>query len=211
MNNNKLIIFTMLILSLFIAVPSASVKADDNLFDVAITGITSKEIIGSASNREEPSFTDDSATFKTNLYLPGDEITYEVTVKNRGKIEAILNKISTTDTNNPAIQFSYSGIKEGDTLSPDAQTTFLVSVTYNKNVTTQPANLVSNLTIILDYEQNGEAPVVTPPGGMIDLGGNVSVPATSAYASITVILLGLLCIIVSVIVTKRMTESKNKS
>lgn len=209
MKNNKLIIYAMLILCLFITVPN--VKADDKVFDVAITGIISKNKIGKASDLAAPSFTDNTATFKTGLYLPGDEITYEVTVKNRGKIKAILKKINITDTSNPAIQFTYSGIKEGDTLSSSAETTFDVTVTYNENVTTQPENLVSNLTIMLDYEQGEEVPVVTPPDGMIDMGGNVQVPATSAYASITVILLGLLCVIVSVIITRRMTESKDKS
>lgn len=207
---NKLIIFAVLILSLFM-IPGNLVKADDKLFDVAITGITSRKVTGSASNREDPSFTDDTATFKTNLTLPGDSMTYEITVRNRGSIEAILNQISTTETENPAIIFSYSGISEGDTLSPGAETKFEVTVTYNSETTTQPANLVSDLTIALNYEQNGEAPIVTPPGGMVDLGGDVKVPATSAYASITVILLGLLCIIVSIIVTKRMTESKEEN
>ena len=37
------------------------------------------------------SFTDTTATFTADLYMPGDSIEYRVTVENQGNIDAVLN------------------------------------------------------------------------------------------------------------------------
>ena len=80
---------------------------------------------------------------------------YTVTVENRGSIDAVLKTLSKTDSNNQAIIFEITGIEQGDTLKAHESTTFNVTVTYNKDVTNQPANLTSDLTITLDYVQAG--------------------------------------------------------
>ena len=50
--------------------------------------------------QNEPSHTDTTATFKTNLVSPGDSMQYTVTVENRGSIDAVLKTLSKTDSNN---------------------------------------------------------------------------------------------------------------
>ena len=108
---------------------------------------------GTPENSEEPSHTDTTATFKTNLVSPGDSMQYTVTVENRGSIDAfVLKTLSKTDSNNQAIIFEITGIEQGNTLKAHESTTFNVTVTYNKDVTNQPANLTSDLTITLDYD-----------------------------------------------------------
>ena len=51
-------------------------------FRVLITNIETGDIVGSASNKEEPTYTDDSATFSASLEKPGDSISYNITVSN---------------------------------------------------------------------------------------------------------------------------------
>lgn len=126
----------------------------DNTWNVEIINIISKDKVGSASNNGEPVYTKTSATFKTSLISPGDSMTYDVTIKNKGTIDAKLKKISLTDSNNPAIIFETSGINEGDVLKVNEEKIFTVIVKYNSNTTSQPDLLNASLTVKLDYVQN---------------------------------------------------------
>ena len=122
---------------------------------VLITDIQSSVLKGNATDAETPSHTDTTATFKTNLVSPGDSIQYTVTVENQGSIDAVLKTIQKSDSNNNAIIFDITGIEQGDTLKAHETTTFNVTVTYNRDVTTQPDNLTSDFTITLNYVQAG--------------------------------------------------------
>ena len=122
---------------------------------VLITDIQSSVLKGNATDAETPSHTDTTATFKTNLVSPGDSIQYTVTVENQGSIDAVLKTIQKSDSNNNAIIFEITGIEQGDTLKAHETTTFNVTVTYNRDVTTQPDNLTSDFTITLNYVQAG--------------------------------------------------------
>ena len=122
---------------------------------VLITDIQSSVLKGNATDAETPSHTDTTATFKTNLVSPGDSMQYTVTVENQGSIDAVLKTIQKSDSNNNAIIFEITGIEQGDTLKAHETTTFNVTVTYNRDVTTQPDNLTSDLTITLNYVQAG--------------------------------------------------------
>ena len=72
---------------------------------VLITDITSGSIVGGASNAAEPTHTETTATFSTNLISPGDSITYTITVANQGSIDAVLKNIEVNTGNNEAIEF----------------------------------------------------------------------------------------------------------
>ncbi len=122
-------------------------------WNIKITNVTSKDIVGSASNQEEPSWENLTATFNTNLVSPGDSITYEITVSNAGTLNAKLDKITLSDTSNPAIKFETSGLTEGDILNAGSNTTLNVKVSYDINVSSDPVNKVGELTVTLDYSQ----------------------------------------------------------
>ena len=131
-------------------------------FLVKITGIeVSIQSGGAADKPEVTTYNDTSATFGTTLQSPGDSITYDITIENKGSIDATLKTISKTDTNNSAIIFETSGVNEGDTLNVGEVATMQVTVTYNPSVTSQPSNLNSTLKVDLTYEQSDG--VVTPP------------------------------------------------
>ena len=95
-----------------------------------------------------------SATFDVGLTSPGDRIVYTVTVENQGTLDAIIENIVATASDNPAIDFEISNIKIGDTLTKKTSTTFNVTISYDANVTTQPDNTSNTLTVDITYVQN---------------------------------------------------------
>ena len=130
-------------------------------WSVKIIDIQSKVVSGSPTNAKSPSYTDTTATFKTNLVSPGDTMQYDVTVSNEGNIDAKLDKITVPESANPAIGFEVSGIEEGSLLEAGNTALLTVIVKYNE-VTEQPDELTADLKVTLDYSQasNGsESPV----------------------------------------------------
>ena len=146
-------------------------------FLVRITGIESNVLSGSASNAVEPSYTDTTATFKTNLVSPGDSMKYDITVANEGNIDAVLNSIKVNNSNNEAITFETSGIEEGDELKASETDILTVIVTYNPSITSQPENTTATITVTLDYGQSGGT--VTPPTPEGPTVGGITLPLAS--------------------------------
>ncbi|MEI3508519.1 MAG: DUF6273 domain-containing protein [Bacilli bacterium] len=130
-------------------------------WNVKITNVTSKNIVGTASNNGDPSFEELSATFKTSLQAPGDSIEYDITVTNAGNLDAKLDEITLSDTNNPAIKFTASGMTKGDVITAGSTKVLTVKVEYISSVSEQPTNTTSTLTVDLDYSQ---ATGTTPSG-----------------------------------------------
>ena len=123
-------------------------------WNISITDITTSNKVGSASVSGTPEYSGLKATFNTNLVLPGDSITYNIKVENKGNLNAKLNKITLKKDNNPAILFETTGIKEGNVLKQGVYTTLSVKVTYSNSVTSQPTNLDASLTVTLDFVQS---------------------------------------------------------
>ena len=133
-----------------------NIKGTSNItsnWNVKISNVTAKNIVGTATNNENPTFTDTAVTFKTDLKSPGDSLEYEVTITNAGNLNAKVDRITLSDTNNPAIKFTSSGITEGDTINAGSTSTLLVKVEFLSTVSSTPSNKTSNLTVTLDYSQ----------------------------------------------------------
>ena len=130
-------------------------------FLVKITDIQSTVQSGSATNAVEPSYTDLTATFKTNLVSPGDSMKYDITVSNKGTIDAVLESIDVNTGENDAITFETSGIENGDKLEASQTDILTVIVSYNSSVTSQPENTNSTITVTLNYKQDDGT--VVPP------------------------------------------------
>ena len=122
-------------------------------WNVKITNVESKNIVGTASNNGDPSFEELSATFKTSLQTPGDSIEYDITVSNAGSLDAKLDEIILSDTNNPAIKFTSSGMNKGDVIKAGNIKVLTVKVEYLSTTSEQPTNTSSTLTVDLDYSQ----------------------------------------------------------
>jgi len=146
-----------------------NIKGTTNIssnWDIRITNVESKNVVGSASNAQDPEWDNLTATFKTNLEVPGDSIEYDVTVENKGTLNAKLDKINMTSSNNPAIKFTTTGLTEGDKLGAGSSAILTVKVEYLTGVEVDNENLSANLTVTLDYVQSnvGEGGIATIPG-----------------------------------------------
>ena len=126
----------------------------DSNWNIKITSVTTKNILGHATKAFEPIVSDTAVTFKTNLKYPGDSMTYEVTISNEGTVDAKVDSIEITDSKNPAITFTTMGINENDLLEAGQKQIYNVIVTYNDNITSQPSELSATLTVKLNYVQN---------------------------------------------------------
>ena len=111
------------------------------------------------------SFTDTTATFEANLYMPGDSIEYRVTVENQGNIDALLKSITPTTTNKrEGIKFSHSEI-DNTILTAGKTITFTMKVEFLEDATSIPKveNVKYNLELVYVQYNGGEyTPAVEP-------------------------------------------------
>ena len=94
-----------------------------------------------------------TATFDVSLNNPGDYIEYQITVENKGTLDAIIENIEKEETENSALTFEVSGIKKGDKLAKNTLTTFKIKISY-KDVSSQPEEISKQLTINISYVQD---------------------------------------------------------
>ena len=104
------------------------------------------------------SFTDTTATFTADLYMPGDSIEYRVTVENQGNIDALLKSITPTTTNkSEGIKFSHSEI-DNTVLTAGKTITFTMKVEFLEDATSIPnvENVKYNLELVYVQYNGGE-------------------------------------------------------
>ena len=104
------------------------------------------------------SFTDTTATFTADLYMPGDSIEYRVTVENQGNIDALLKSITPTTTNkSEGIKFSHSEI-DNTILTAGKTITFTMKVEFLEDATSIPnvENVKYNLELVYVQYNGGE-------------------------------------------------------
>ncbi len=149
-------------------------------WDIKITAIKEKNKVGGATTSLNEDGTEKitgigtlSATFETNLVSPKDSIEYDITVTNKGTIDAKLEKITPVDlvTKTGAVIFTRSEIdfQVGDVLKAGESKVLTVKVEYD-DVTSQPGSTIESFTINLDYVQvDGELvePEPTPFTGTV--------------------------------------------
>ena len=129
-------------------------------------------------------FTDTTASFEANLWMPGDSIEYEVTVENQGNIDAVLKDIIQTKTNKDKnLKFSNSLIGT-EVLTSGSKMSFTMKVEIPEEAKTLPEVKESKYEIQLIYIQyNGGE--YTPPaqsiGTLADkiLADNTALPDTN--------------------------------
>lgn len=119
---------------------------------VEIIDITAGTPVGLA-NAGTPTFTKTSATFNADLKQPGDSVTYTVTIKNTGTIDAELDTSTYTEGANGSPAIIYTTTDPGQTLAAGQTTTATVTATYDPTTTTVPAITTKTITGIFNYVQ----------------------------------------------------------
>jgi len=135
---------------------SASISSSWDVHIESIAVDETSKVGEAASTKAEVGTDNTTATFATTLKSPTDSLTYNVTVKNGGNLDAKLSTLTFSDnsTTDPIV-YTYTDIAENDTLDAGQSTTFKVTVTYNASVETQPtqAQLNKDVTMVLNYVQ----------------------------------------------------------
>ena len=98
-------------------------------WDILFTNIEEKRSNNAVNN--DSRITDKlTATFDVDLDSPGSYIEYNVTIKNNGNTDAVINKVSgIVEANNAApsnIKFAISGIRIGEDLFASSEKTFVI-------------------------------------------------------------------------------------
>lgn len=161
----KMVITTLVCVLVFIAVGYAlltqAIKVGvegtlNGVWDVYISDIKLKNSTGRAQE-VNPAYVSNkvNANFEVDLYMPGDSVEYEVTVKNDGNIDATLRTVTTNATNtNEDIRFTHT-IKQGEVLKKESETKFTFKIVFDERATTLPTNSdLIEVTMKLDYLQN---------------------------------------------------------
>ena len=161
----KMVITTLVCVLVFIAVGYAlltqAIKVGvegtlNGVWDVYISDIKLKNSTGRAQELN-PAYVSNkvNANFEVDLYMPGDSVEYEVTVKNDGNIDATLRTVITNATNtNEDIRFTHT-IKQGEVLKKESEAKFTFKIVFDERATTLPINSDPiEVTMKLDYLQN---------------------------------------------------------
>ena len=123
-------------------------------WSVVFTNIQELSKSSGVTINSAPTASGTTATFDVSLESPGDNIEYQITVANQGTLDAIIENIETTETENSALLFEVSGINKGDKLAKNTQMTFNIKISYDESITSQPENLNKTLTITITYVQD---------------------------------------------------------
>ena len=141
------------------------IKGTSNIssnWDILITNVEETNKGGQAITTEKEGVTNPNwdgltANIEADLVSPGDFIEYEVTVENRGTLDAKLNEIKTNTTKeNEAILISFSGYTKGEKLEKGTSHKITVRIEYNPEFEGIPEIGSKELNIELEYTQNDD-------------------------------------------------------
>ena len=87
-------------------------------WDIEITNVTEGVPSGFAENAVAPSFDKLWASMEATLFAEGDAMEYDVTIENKGTLDAKLNDIITNldNSNNEAVLITFSGYTKGEVI-----------------------------------------------------------------------------------------------
>ena len=141
-------------------------------WDIKITDISEASRTGRADPGTPTISTNGvSASFEANLWMPGDSITYNVTVKNNGNIDAALKELVPSVENGvQQVKFSNNAV-QGKVLRQNESYTFQVSVVFDENATEIPQDSKTNppkYTISLTFVQYTGNSLYTPTNETTD-------------------------------------------
>ncbi len=128
-------------------------------WDIEITGITKVGTTGGASETSAASFTATTATFNVDLKAPGDSITYDVTIKNKGSLNAALKTLTLNPSTSATtgIKYTVTGVSTGTKLAASGTNTMKIKIEWVSSDTTVPTTKTKSFTATLNYEQDTNA------------------------------------------------------
>ncbi|CCY46219.1 unknown [Firmicutes bacterium CAG:822] len=126
-------------------------------WNILITNVTDGTPTGSAENAVKPSWKNTSASMEANLYDKGDAMEYDVTIENKGTIDAKLNDILTNlqNSNSDAVIITFSGYTKGEVLQAGGSKLIHVKIEYNPEY--EGGETSSEVEIDFEYTQDNKS------------------------------------------------------
>ena len=162
-NYRNIIIITIIIIIIAMAVAYSAFATQLNIngqskivgeWNIKITGI-SAENVSPGCDAGTPKYSNTKAIFDAKLQKPGDTITYVITIKNAGTIDAVLSSadfIPDNENGSPAI--SYEITNPAQSLKAGTETTCKVQIIYNKETTEVPSIKTKKIVGVIEYVQD---------------------------------------------------------
>ena len=156
----------------------------ESTWNVEFTNITQVSKTSGVTITSAPTASGTTATFNVDLTSPGDKVVYRITVTNNGTLNAIIDKITASETGSDAIKFEITGVKKGDKLANKKTTTFDVTISYDSSVTAQPSTTKNQLTVDINYVQDvgqtitSEDVIIKNPNVVVKANGNYDIIGT---------------------------------
>ena len=123
-------------------------------WDIEITNVTKGTPTGFAKNTVAPYWEKTKASMEATLFAEGDAMEYDVTIENKGTLDAKLNDIITNmqNSNNDAVIITFSGYTKGEILKSKTSKVIHVKLEYNPEY--EGGKTSSEVEIDFDYTQN---------------------------------------------------------
>ena len=131
-------------------------------WEILITNVTQTDKQGRAEQAKEPTWEALTANMEANLYEKGDSITFDVTIENKGTLDAYLYNVNKSITsNNEAIIIDVTGFTKGEKLLKQSKKTIQVTMKYNPEFNGIPEIGSTELSVGFEYSQ-AEGGTITP-------------------------------------------------
>ncbi len=138
-------------------------------WEIKITNVERTNITNMAEEVNNPVWSELTASMEANLYQKGDSIEYDVTIENKGTLDAVLTNVEqTTVSNHDAIKITTSGYEKGETLSSKGVKIIKVKIEYNPDFNGVPEIGSSEVKISFTFEQLGKGEVIPDPDPIVD-------------------------------------------
>ena len=123
-------------------------------WDIEITNVTECTPSGFAENTVAPFWDKTTANMEATLFASGDAMEYDVTIENKGTLDAKLNDILTNleNNNSEAVLITFSGYTKGEVLKAKTSKVVHVKIEYNPDY--EGGETSSEVEINFDYVQN---------------------------------------------------------
>ena len=122
-------------------------------WDIEITNVSNGTPTGSAENASAPTWDKLTASMEANLYDKNDSMEYDVTIENKGTIDAKLDDITTNlEKANSAVLINVTGYTKGEKLLKGTAKTVHVKIAYNPDYTGGETS--SEINVNFNYVQN---------------------------------------------------------
>ena len=123
-------------------------------WDIAITGISDAKVEGLAEETHTPTWDRLTASMEADLYQKGDSVSYDVTIENRGTLDATLEDISqNVKSTNEAVRIMFTGYTKGQVLKAKSSQVVTVKIEYNPDFDGNAEEGAGEVSVTFNYTQ----------------------------------------------------------